>query len=154
VGPSGEFVESQLTHIYTAKALVSGGRNGHGRTDDGRLDVKLSRPANNEPGTNPEQLFAVGYAACFESSIDTAARRTGTKLNETAVTATVALHSVDDGTYRIEVRLDVDNLLPEDRAAEVELLRLAHAICPYSNALRGDVSVGIYSRGEAIAGQS
>ncbi len=143
-----------MTLLYTARADVSGGRNGHGRTDDGKLDVKLSRPGamgGEGAGTNPEQLFAVGYAACFEGALGAASRRSRVKMGDTSVHAEVSLHSTDDGAFRITASLDV-TIKEIDEQAAVELVRNAHLICPYSNALRGNVDVRLTANGTWVAG--
>jgi len=147
--------ESTTTHLYTAHASVAGGRNGHGSTDDGRLDVNLSRPGamgGEGTGTNPEQLFAVGYGACFEGALTLVARRQRVQLGETHVDLAVELHSVSDGTFRIEVALDVSMAAVDDDVLAVELVREAHRVCPYSNALRGNVDVALTANGVWVAG--
>ncbi|WP_353808784.1 organic hydroperoxide resistance protein [Agromyces sp. SYSU T00194] len=143
-----------MAHLYTAHAAVSGGRNGHGRTDDGHLDVDLRRPGamGGEGGaTNPEQLFAVGYGACFEGALATAARRRRVDVGTTGVDAMVELHSNDDGSFRIEVALDIEIPI-EDAALARSLAEEAHRLCPYSNALRGNVDVALSVNGEYLAG--
>ena len=144
-----------MAHIYTAHAEVSGGRNGHGRSDDGHLDVDLRRPGvmGGEGGaTNPEQLFAVGYGACFEGALATAARRQRVDVGTTAIDAMVELHSNDDGSFRIEVALDVEIPTITDAALARALALEAHRLCPYSNALRGNVDVALSVNGEHLAG--
>lgn len=141
-----------MAHLYTAHASVQGGREGHGRTDDGRLDVNLSRPASGGPGTNPEQLFAVGYGACFEGALGTVARRRRVDLGETAVQSMVSLHSDDDGTFHIEVALEVELAGVEDGKLAVDLVREAHTVCPYSKALNGNVDVALSANGLWVAG--
>jgi lipoyl-dependent peroxiredoxin len=141
--------------LYTANAEVSGGRNGHGRTDDGALDVDLRRPTDmgGEGGaTNPEQLFAVGYGACFEGALAAVARRQRIDLGTTHVDSLVELHSNDDGSFRIEVALDVTIPAVDDPAVAVSLVEAAHVVCPYSNALRGNVDVALTANGEYVAG--
>jgi osmotically inducible protein OsmC len=141
--------------LYTANAEVSGGRNGHGRTDDGALDVDLRRPTDmggDGGATNPEQLFAVGYGACFEGALATVARRRRIDTGITGVDSLVELHSNDDGTFRIEVALDVT--IPDVADPEVarSLVEEAHLVCPYSNALRGNVDVSLSANGQHVAG--
>jgi Ohr subfamily peroxiredoxin len=142
-----------VSHIYTAKARVAGGRNGHGRSDDGHLDVELSRPATGGPGTNPEQLFAVAYAACFEGALATVARRARVELGETSVESSVSLWSVDDGSFRIDATLAVTIPGVSDPGQAVELATEADRVCPYSNALRGNVDVAITANGQWVAGR-
>ncbi|MBB2946496.1 Ohr subfamily peroxiredoxin [Actinoplanes lutulentus] len=141
-----------MSHIYTAKAHVAGGRNGHGRSDDGHLDVALSRPASGGPGTNPEQLFAVAYAACFEGALSTVARRARVDLGQTSVESSVSLSSVDDGSFRIDATLAVTIPGVTDAGQAVELATEADRVCPYSNALRGNVDVAITANGQWVAG--
>jgi Ohr subfamily peroxiredoxin len=141
-----------MTHIYTAHADVAGGRTGHGRTDDGKLDVQLSRPGTDGAGTNPEQLFAIGYGACFEGALATVARRRAVDLGATSVSSAVSLHSVPDGSFRIEVALDVDIPGVEDEALAISLVAEAHVVCPYSNAIRGNVDVALSANGAWVAG--
>jgi Ohr subfamily peroxiredoxin len=141
-----------MSHIYTAHAEVAGGRTGHGRTDDGKLDVTLSRPGTDGEGTNPEQLFAIGYGACFEGALATVARRRRIDLGDTSVASAVSLHSVEDGTFRIEVALDVEIPLVTDDALAIDLVTEAHQVCPYSNAIRGNVDVALSANGAWVAG--
>ena len=130
--------------LYTAEALATGGgRNGHVRTADGILDIDVRVPkemggAGGAP--NPELLFAAGYAACFESAMRYVARQQKAPLKGAAVTATVELHPHDGGGFRLGVALaaDVEGL---DEAAAHELVETAHKVCPYSNAVRGNVDV-------------
>jgi Ohr subfamily peroxiredoxin len=140
-----------MAHIYTAHAQVAGGRTGHGRTDDGKLDVELSRPGTDGAGTNPEQLFAIGYGACFEGALATVARRRKIDVGQTSVASAVSLLSVEDGTFRIEVALDVE-IPTVDEALAIELVTEAHLVCPYSNAVRGNVDVALSANGAWVAG--
>lgn len=144
-----------MTLLYTARAEVAGGRNGHGRTDDGVLDVDLKRPgAMGGVGgaTNPEQLFAVAYGACFEGALATVARRERIDTGVTGVSSTVELHSREDGTFAIEVQLDIRMPGVDDPEAARELVAKAHLVCPYSNALRGNVDVVLTANGAHVAG--
>jgi len=136
--------------IYTAEARVTGGRtDGHGRTPGGELDVRLRMPKElgGEGGaTNPEQLFAVGHAACFEASIDLAAQRIGITAAELAgvvVDARVALLATAEGDLRLGVTLDTTLPGVPDTDRATELVRAAHKICPYSQAIRGNVQVAL-----------
>lgn len=134
---------SQLEKVlYTAKAHTTGGRDGASRTDDGRLDVKLSPPGMGGSGTNPEQLFAAGYSACFIGALKAvAARMKATLPADLAVDAEVDLGPVGAG-YGIAVRMNV-SLPGMDRATAQALLDTAHKVCPYSNATRGNIDVKI-----------
>ncbi|NIG54108.1 organic hydroperoxide resistance protein [Chitinophaga sp. Cy-1792] len=129
--------------IYQTKATVTGGRNGHVKSEDGVLNIDLRIPKEmGGPGgaySNPEQLFAAGYAACFDSALNFVAAQQKIRLNGSAVTATVGLQKQDPG-FKLEVHLDVT--IPElDRAEAQKLLETAHQVCPYSNALRNNVDV-------------
>jgi Ohr subfamily peroxiredoxin len=128
--------------LYTAKAHTTGGRDGASRSDDGKLDVKLSPPGQGGSGTNPEQLFAAGYSACFIGAM----KAVGGKMN-IAVPADVAVDAeVDLGpipnAYGIAARLNV-SLPGLDRETAQKLVDAAHQVCPYSNATRGNVDVQI-----------
>jgi lipoyl-dependent peroxiredoxin len=128
--------------LYTAKAHTTGGRDGASRTSDGRLDVKLSSPGGPGTGTNPEQLFAVGWSACFIGAMQVAAREQKVRLPaETAIDAEVDL-GMTDGGYLLRARLNVSvpGLEPEVARAIVDA---AHQICPYSKATRGNIDVEI-----------
>lgn len=128
--------------LYTAKAHTTGGRDGASRSDDGRLDVKLSPPALGGSGTNPEQLFAAGYSACFIGAMKAVAGRMKLTLPaDLAIDAEVDLGPVAGG-YGIAARLNV-SLPGMDRAAAQTLVDAAHKVCPYSNATRGNIDVKI-----------
>jgi osmotically inducible protein OsmC len=128
--------------VYTAITHASGGREGAARSSDGRLDVKLARPGASAGGTNPEQLFAAGWSACFISAMDVAARaRNITLPTDRAVDAEVDL-CLDDGAYSLQARLDV-SLPGMDHAAAQALVAAGHEICPYSKATRGNIDVKV-----------
>ena len=128
--------------IYTARAHTTGGRDGASRTDDGRLDIKLSPPALGGSGTNPEQLFAAGYSACFIGAMKAVAGKMKVTLPaDLAIDAEVDLGPTP-GAYGIAARLNV-SLPGMDRAAAQALLDAAHKVCPYSNATRGNIDVKI-----------
>jgi Ohr subfamily peroxiredoxin len=139
-----------MAHIYTAEATVAGGRTGHGVTSDGKLDVDLSRPGTDGTGTNPEQLFAIGYGACFEGALATVARRQRVDLGITGVASSVELHSADDGSFYIEVALAVTLPAVTDIDQAIALVVEAHRVCPYSNALRGNVHVALSANGATV----
>jgi Ohr subfamily peroxiredoxin len=128
--------------IYTAKTQATGGRDGSARSLDGRLDVKLARPGGPGEGTNPEQLFAAGWSACFISAMEVAAKARNVALPpDRAVAAEVDLFQAD-GVYSIAARLDVS--LPGMNLADADAIVTAgHEICPYSNATRGNIDVTI-----------
>jgi lipoyl-dependent peroxiredoxin len=129
--------------VYTAKTHTTGGReNGASRSSDGRLDVRLSTPGSARIGTNPEQLFAVGWSACFESAIAVAARQKKITLPaEVAIDAEVNLNLADGG-YFISARLNVSLPGVEREIAET-LVEEAEQICPYSKATRGNIDVAV-----------
>jgi lipoyl-dependent peroxiredoxin len=133
---------------YMTTVTSSGGREGHIRSSDGVLDLPLSMPkelgGSGKPGTtNPEQLFAAGYAACFENALLRAAREQKLKLSGSSVTATVGIGRRDDGRFGLEVALAV-KLDGVGRAEAQALARAAHEeICPYSRAVRGNVEVAV-----------
>lgn len=134
--PSGEV-------LYTARTHTTGGReNGASRSSDGRLDVKLSLPGSARIGTNPEQLFAAGWSACFEGAIGLAARKSKIALPaDLAIDAEVDLHLGESG-YFLSARLDV-SLPGIERAVAQALVDEADQICPYSKATRGNIDVAI-----------
>jgi Ohr subfamily peroxiredoxin len=132
--------------LYTASALSTGdGRNGHVRSSDGLLDVDLAAPA--EMGgaggaTNPEQLFAAGYAACFHSAIKGVARRQKVTLGPSTVAADVGIGPRDAGGFGLTVALHIE-IGGLDQATADKLVTEAHQVCPYSNATRGNIDVAI-----------
>ena len=126
--------------LYTAHAHTTGGRDGASRTDDGRLDVKLSSPGTAGTGTNPEQLFAAGYSACFIGALKAVGGMQKITIpQDVAVDAEVDLGPITGG-YGIAVRMTV-HLPGMDRAAAQALVDAAHKVCPYSNATRGNIDV-------------
>jgi Ohr subfamily peroxiredoxin len=129
--------------VYTARTRTTGGReNGVSRSSDGRLDVKLSVPGSTRIGTNPEQLFAAGWSACFESAIGLAARKRRIVLPaDLAIDAEVDLKQAD-GAYVLGTRLNV-SLPGVARDVAQALVEEAHQICPYSKATRGNIDVAI-----------
>jgi osmotically inducible protein OsmC len=144
------------TALYTAKAHVTGGRlHGHGRSSDGALEVELRTPTEmggDGGGTNPEQLFAVGYAACFESALGTVARRQKLEAGDVEIDSEVKLLPTAERTFQLGVELHV--MLPsiDDGDRAVELVRAAHRVCPYSNATRGNIDVKLTVNGTAVDG--
>jgi Ohr subfamily peroxiredoxin len=128
--------------IYTAKTHTTGGReNGVSRSSDGRLDVKLSVPGSPRIGTNPEQLFAAGWSACFEGAIALVARKKKIKLpGEVAIDAEVDLHLDNNGEYFLSARLNIS--IPDvERSIAQGLVDDAKGVCPYSKATRGNIAV-------------
>ncbi len=128
--------------LYTAKAHAVGGRQGAAKTDDGHLDVTLGYPKSlggDGSGTNPEQLFAAGYGACFLGALGLVARNQGVKLGEHSLDSEVDLIK-DETSFHIAVRLKL-NAPDLDRDTALKLLHTAHEVCPYSKATRGNVDV-------------
>ncbi|HTD10028.1 MAG TPA: organic hydroperoxide resistance protein [Solirubrobacteraceae bacterium] len=140
--------------LYTAKAHVTGGRaEGHGRTEDGALEVDLRLPTEmggTGGGTNPEELFAVGYAACFEGALGVVARRAKAETGDAAIDSEVSLSPDGKGGFVLSVVLSVTLPSIEDPAAAVELVRAAHQVCPYSNATRGNIDVVLTANGASV----
>jgi lipoyl-dependent peroxiredoxin len=140
--------------LYTARAHVTGGRvNGHGRTSDGALEVDLRPPVESGGeggGTNPEQLFAVGYASCFESALGAVARRQRIDAGDVAIDSQVSLIPTEDRRFVLAVVLDVTLPSIEDPEQAVALVEAAHQVCPYSNATRGNIDVELIANGQPV----
>lgn len=139
--------------VYTAEANVTGARaNGHGVTSDGALEVELRLPTEmggEGGGTNPEQLFAVGYAACFEGALGVVAAREKAEAGDVSIDSKVSLITTEERGYNVAVELHVVLPSVEDSLA-VDLVRAAHQVCPYSNATRGNVEVTLTANGAAV----
>ena len=135
-----------MNAIYTAEAIATGaGRNGRTRTDDGQVDFALAAPkalGGSGAGTNPEQLFAAGYAACFHSALQLVAREARADLGDSSVGAKVGLARNDAGGFSLLVSLEVvvPGLSQDDAQA---LAHKAHQVCPYSNAVQGNIDVQV-----------
>ncbi|MEU6831681.1 organic hydroperoxide resistance protein [Nocardia beijingensis] len=132
--------------LYTAEALASGdGRNGRARTTDGKLDLNLSAPkemGGDGEGTNPEQLFAAGYAACFHSALRLVGKQVKANIDDSAVGAKVGIGPNDAGGFGLAVTLEIS--LPHLSREEAQALAdKAHQVCPYSNATRGNIDVQV-----------
>jgi Ohr subfamily peroxiredoxin len=140
--------------LYTAKAHVTGGRAaGHGRTGDGALEVDLRLPVEmggDGAGTNPEELFAVGYAACFEGALGVVARRAKLEADDAAIDSEVSLSPDGKGGFQLSVKLDVSLPGVDDTQAAVDIVRAAHQVCPYSNATRGNIDVALTANGAPV----
>jgi lipoyl-dependent peroxiredoxin len=141
--------------FYTARAHVTGGREqGHGRTSDGLLDVQLRvapELGGDGAGTNPEQLFAVGYAACFEGALMVAARRQRLEVADVAIESRVTLTATEDRRFVLGVGLDVTLPSVEDPEQAIALVKAAHEVCPYSNATRGNIDVELTANGQPVS---
>jgi len=129
---------SDTRTLYTANVQVTGGREGSARSSDSRLDLKLSRPGGAGQGTNPEQLFAAGWSACFEGAMAIAAKAKGVTLPaELAIDAEVELRHGDEG-YSLAARLNV-NVPGVDPEVARQIIEAAHRTCPYSKAIKGNI---------------
>jgi len=139
--------------LYTAEAHVSGGRQGRARSSDGRVDVAIDPPAElggpQDGGTNPEQLFALGYGACFLSALSLVARSRKISAKAFTLDTRVNLVADDDGSFAIDAELHATMPGVDDETAE-ELLRKAHEVCPYSKATRGNIDVRLYAGDRAV----
>lgn len=130
------------TILYTGKTTTTGGREGQSRSSDGQLDIKLSTPGSNKPGTNPEQLFGAGWSACFIGAMTHAALAQKIRLPaDTTVNAEIDLGRGDEGFF-LQARLTV-SLPGLDRAVAQAMVEAAHQTCPYSKATRGNIDVAI-----------
>ena len=130
--------------LYTATATAKGGRDGHVRSDDGTLDLPVTMPkslgGSGAPGTNPEQLFAAGYSACFGSALGLVARLQKVAVGPFDITARVSIGKTDAGGFGLAVELH-GRFEALDRDQAQKLMEAAHQVCPYSNATRGNIEV-------------
>jgi len=133
-----------MKELFTATVTAIGGREGRIRSEDGVLDIALAMPGVKKETTNPEQLFAAGYAACFDSALNLVAQQEKIKHGGSEVTAHVTLHQGTEG-YSLSVKLDV---LVRDVEMEVaqKLVEAAHKVCPYSRAIKNNITVDVKSR--------
>jgi Ohr subfamily peroxiredoxin len=140
--------------LYTAEAHVTGGRlAGHGKSADGELEVDLRIPremGGEGGGTNPEELFAVGFAACFEGALAVVARRAREEAGDVSVDSKVMLYPTEERGFKLGVELDVTLPSVQDPAKAVELVRAAHKVCPYSNATRDNIEVALTANGQPV----
>lgn len=133
-----------MNALYTAKALAHGGRQGKVESTDGviNMDLRMPKELGGQGGeaTNPEQLFAAGYAACFDSALNMVARMKRIKINDTVVEAQVSIGKEEDGAFGLSAKLVVT--IPDiDQESAEELVKAAHETCPYSRATRGNMEV-------------
>jgi Ohr subfamily peroxiredoxin len=139
-------VVTEITkELYTATATAVGARAGHVKSSDGLVDVDLRRPVEmGGPGgaTNPEQLFAAGYSACFQSALGVVAKRSNVNVDDSTVTGSVTLGTADGGALVLAVVLEV-HIPGIDLEKAQELTDGAHQVCPYSNATRGNIKVTV-----------
>lgn len=142
--------------LYTAEASVEGGRaQGHGRTSDGALEVDLRMPSElggEGGGTNPEQLFAVGFASCFESALSLVARRQKLDADDARVDSKVMLLPTEERGFKLAVQLDVTLPSVQDAEQATKVVASAHKVCPYSQATRGNIDVALTVNGQPVAG--
>jgi Ohr subfamily peroxiredoxin len=140
--------------IYTAEAHVTGGRaDGHGKSSDGNLEVDLRLPkelGGQGDGTNPEELFAVGFAACFEGALGVVGRRAREEVGDVAIDSKVMLLPTEERGFKLAVELDVSLPSVDDQAKAIEIVRAAHQVCPYSNATRGNIDVTLTANGAPV----
>lgn len=133
-----------MKSLYSAVATAKGGRNGHVQSDNGVLDLEVRAPkalgGANDNYTNPEQLFAAGYSACFDSALNLVIKNEKIKAGETSVTAKVTIGQLDNGGYGLAVELQA-NIQGVTREEAQSLIEKAHQVCPYSNATRGNIEV-------------
>ncbi len=140
--------------LYTAEATVTGGRTeGHGVTSDGALDLQLRAPkelGGEGGGGNPEQLFAIGYAACFESALGGVGRREKVEIGDVKIVSRVSMSPTEERGFKLAVELDVE--LPDISEPEqaTHLVALAHTVCPYSNATRNNIEVTLTANGQPV----
>ena len=141
--------------LYSAEAHVTGGRlAGHGKSADGELEVDLRIPremGGEGGGTNPEELFAVGFAACFEGALAVVARRAKEEAGDVAIDSKVMLFPTEERGFKLGVQLDVTLPSVQDPAKAAELVRAAHRVCPYSNATRDNIDVTLTANGQSVA---
>src|ERR1700704_1658614 len=136
--------------IYTAEATVTGGRaEAPANAPAGKLEVAL-RPPPDGDGTNPEQLFAVGYAACFESALGAVARRERIEVGDVSIDSRVSLLPNAERGFKLAVELNVTLPQVDDPEQAVRLVAAAHQVCPYSNATRGNIDVTLTANGQGI----
>jgi lipoyl-dependent peroxiredoxin len=140
--------------LYTAEATVTGGRTeGRGRTSDGNLEVDLRLPkelGGDGTGTNPEQLFAVGFAACFEGAIGVVGRRKKAEVGDVSIDSRVSLLPTEERDFKLAVELDVTLPQVDDPEQAAAIVAGAHKVCPYSNATRGNIAVTVTANGKPV----
>lgn len=140
--------------VYTAEATVTGGRDeGHGRTSDGLLDVDIRIPpelGGPGTGTNPEQLFAVGFGSCFESSLKIVGRRAKVEVDDVSIDVRVQLLPTPERGFKLAVEMDVKLPSLDDQDQAVELVERTHKVCPYSHATRGNIDVAFTVNGAPL----
>ena len=140
--------------LYTTTAKVKGGRvAGHAVTDDGALDIQIRIPkelGGEGGGTNPEQLFAAGYASCFESALGVIGQRMKLEATDAEIESKVEMKTNDERGFDLAVELDVSLPSIDDADKAVEIVEAAHKVCPYSNATRGNIDVKLTANGQPV----
>jgi osmotically inducible protein OsmC len=140
--------------LYTAEAHVEGGRaDGRARTTDGQLDVRIRPPkemGGDGEGTNPEELFAAGFAACFESAMSLVGQRKKVEASDAAVDSKVMLLPTEERGFKLAVEMDVTLPSIDDAEQAKDVVRTAHTVCPYSNATRGNIDVTFTVNGQPL----
>ncbi len=140
--------------LYTAHATTVAGRGGHTETDDQKIRLDLTPPGGNGSGSNPEQLFACGYSACFGSAVDAVAKKEKITLSAPVkVQAEVALQQDEEGGFSIAVKLNV-TLEGVDVKTARRIVEKAHHVCPYSKATRGNIEVELRANAEPVTAQA
>jgi osmotically inducible protein OsmC len=140
--------------LYTAQAHVEGGRaDGRARSSDGKLDVRIRPPkelGGDGEGTNPEQLFAAGFASCFGSALSLVGKRKKAEADDAAIESKVHFMTGEERSFKLAVEMDVTLPSISDAEQAKELVRVAHKVCPYSNATRGNIDVAFIVNGEPL----
>ncbi len=140
-----------MTILATEQASATAGREGRAKSEDGKIDMAISPPGSNGAGTNPEQLFAAGYSACFGQAVKAMAQKHDIKIDANAleISTTVRLHKGEDGGFFIDATLDAHIPGVSDEEAQT-LVEAAHQICPYSKATRGNIEVTLQVSGTTV----
>jgi len=129
--------------FYKTRATATGGRSGHTALDDGSLGLDLAMPNSGKPGANPEQLFAMGYAACFDSALNHVAQQKKLALVGSKTSAEVGIGQTPEGGFKLDIDIHVE-IAGLDEAAAQELVEATHRACPYSNATRNNIDVRLH----------
>lgn len=129
--------------FYKTRATATGGRSGHTALDDGSLALDLAVPNSGKAGANPEQLFAMGYAACFDSALNHVAQQKKLALASSKTSAEIGIGQLPDGGFKLDIDIHVE-LVGLDAAVAQKLVEAAHQVCPYSNATRNNIDVRLH----------
>lgn len=135
--------------IYGTQVTSIAGRGGNAKSQDGQLDVTLSAPGSGQPGTNPEQLFAAGYGACFGSAVAMVAKQSNINAQQVVTNVSISLHKEEKEGFFLsgEIRVELDGV---DTATAKQIVEKAHQVCPYSKATRGNIDITLYANGTKI----